>query len=257
MPELTSAGYREMATLLAECLTLRQPPVAVSFADQLPGHLAPNAGRAPAGCRFWQDGAQRTIVTSAADHSLCAIGVYTHNLAPSPAQQVDLTDALEVFAGIGYVRNEDLASIPVLNQTFQYVIYAPLAEAPLPPDVVLLFVNASDTLILSEAAQQVELHHPLAMGRPACAVIAQARNSGRAVLSLGCCGARAYLDILTDDIALFAIPGPKLEAYAARIEALAEANSLLAKYHQLRRRDIDAGAMPTVKESLAALRAAG
>jgi hypothetical protein len=43
------------------------------------------------------------FVTSAAEHSLCAVGVYTHNLQPSPPQQADLMDALKVFGDLGYV----------------------------------------------------------------------------------------------------------------------------------------------------------
>jgi len=123
--------------------------------------------------------------------------------------------------------------------------------------VVLLFVQASQTLILSEASQQLEGGLPPAMGRPACAVIPQAANSGRSALSLGCCGARAYLDTLTDDVALYAVPGSAIAAFAERIEALSKANRILQKFHQIRRKDVEAGKTPTVQESLAALRAAG
>ncbi len=78
-------------------------------------------------------------------------------------------DALKVFGELDYVRPEDLAQIPVLASQPGYVVYAPLAASPLPPDVVLLFVNANQTLILSEATQQVENQNAPAMGRPACA----------------------------------------------------------------------------------------
>jgi hypothetical protein len=54
-------------------------------------------------------------------------------------------------------------------------------------------------------------------------------------------------------VAIFAIPGPKLEAYTRRIESLAKANAVLGRFHQIRRRAIPAGATPTFKESLAAL----
>ena len=93
------------------------------------------------------------------------------------------------------------------------------------------------------------------MGRPACAVVPQVLNTGRAALSLGCCGARAYLDTLTDDVALFAIPGAKLEAYTARIEILANANKVLTGFHQLRRSQVQAGHNPTIQESLASFMA--
>jgi uncharacterized protein (DUF169 family) len=167
---------------------------------------------------------------------------------------MDLTDALGVFKQLGYVREEDVASIPVLPFQPQYVLYSPLAETPLPPDVVILFVNANQTLILSEATQQVENQNAPAMGRPACAVVPQVMNTGRAALSLGCCGARAYLDNLTDDVAVFAIPGAKLDSYAQRIHTLAKANSVLSEFHRIRRRAVVAGLTPTVSDSLAALR---
>jgi len=162
-------------------------------------------------------------------------------------------DALKVFADLSYVRPEDVAAIPVLTSQPAVVTYSPLANCTDAPEVVVLFVDASQTLLLSEATQQVENQNAPAMGRPACAVIPQVTNTGVAALSLGCCGARAYLDVLTDDVAIFAIPGSKLEAYVGRIEALASANAVLAKFHQMRRRDVESGHAPSVKESLAAM----
>lgn len=245
--------YFRLAESLTASLKLAQPPVAVCFADSVPTSVPPHTGKVPAGCRFWQDAAAGAFATSAADHALCAIGVYTHNLESAPAQRIDLEDALGVFRDLGYVTAQDIPLIPVLASQPKHVIYAPLAQSPLEPDVVLLVVDASQALILSEAVQQVEQQNVPAMGRPACAVIPQVMNTGRAALSFGCCGARAYLDVLTKDVALFALPGTKLSAYVERITALAQANSVLAKFHQLRRRDVAAGAAPTIKESLAAL----
>jgi len=249
--------YAQLAARVTASLDLRQPPVAICFTDSIPAGMSGHAGRVPAGCRFWQDATSTAFATSASDHTLCAIGVYTHNLQPSPPQQIDLMDALKVFAELSYVREEDMASIPVLQSQPRYVLYSPLVDSPMPPDVVVLFVSANQTLILSEATQQVENQTPPAMGRPACAVIPQVMNTGRAALSLGCCGARAYLDVLGDDVAIFAIPGAKLEAYAQHIEALSKANAVLSRFHHIRLRDIGAGQTPTIKESLAALELSG
>jgi uncharacterized protein (DUF169 family) len=249
-------NYREVAKSLTDSLKLTQPPVAVTVSGSLPAGIAEWAGHAPAGCRFWQEAGSRVFATSGADHNLCSIGLYTHNLAMSDAAGKDLGDALKVFGELGYVREQDVAQIPVLASKPQYVVYGPLAEIPLKPDVVLLFVRADQTLVLSEASQQIENGLPPAMGRPACAVIPQAINSGRSALSLGCCGARAYLDIMTDDVALYAVPGPSVEAFAERVAALSKANGILTKFHQIRRRDVEAGGNPTVQESLAALMSA-
>jgi len=227
--------------------------VAVCFTASVPAGVQGHVGRVPAGCKFWEEGARVAFATSALDHSLCAIGVHTHNLEPSPAQETDLADALKVFAELEYVRPEDMAAIAVLGSRPTHVVYAPLASSPLPPDVVLLFVNSAQALILTEATQQVEGQSPLAVGRPACAIVAQVMNSGVAGLSLGCCGARAYLDLLTDNVAIFAIPGTKLEVYVRRIESLSKANAVLSRFHRVRREQIADGETPSIKDSLAAL----
>ena len=247
--------YAKLSVDLVEALRLEQPPISISFADTVPDGLGAPDHRVPAGCRFWQDATHGAFATSAGDHSLCAIGVYTHNLEPSSAQQADLMDAIKVFGDLGYVRPEELPLIPVLASQPKHVLYSPLADAPLPPDVVILFANAGQTLILSEAVQQVEGHSAPAMGRPACAVVPQVMNTGKAALSLGCCGARAYLDVLTDSIALFAIPGAKLDAYVERVLALTNANTMLSRFHQLRGHDIAAGHSPTIQDSLRAMAA--
>lgn len=243
-------NYSALAQELTSLLRLELPPVAISFSDSQPAEIQRFDGLAPAGCRFWQDAATFTFTTTARDHELCAIGVHTHNLKTSSAQQKDLTDALKVFADLGYVRAEDIPQIPVLKNSATFVTYARLGEAPLRADVVLLFVRADQTLILSEATQQIEGNHAPAMGRPACAVVPQVVNSGRAALSLGCCGARAYLDAFTAEKAIFAIPGSRLEAYVEQIRILAKANSVLSQFHQLRRTQIAAGARPNIEESL-------
>jgi uncharacterized protein (DUF169 family) len=246
-------NYSQLANRLSTSLRLRQAPVAVSFSDSPPDGMKAHDGRVPAGCRFWQDAASSAFATSSADHNLCAIGIHTHNLQSSPAQRTDLMDTLKVFADLSYVRPEDVAAIPVLKSQPRIVTYSPLASCTLAPVVVVLFVDASQTLLLSEATQQVEGQNAPAMGRPACAVIPQVANTGVAALSLGCCGARVYLDVLTDDVAIFALPGSKLEAYVQRIDSLSRANAVLAKFHHIHRRDVETGHSPSVKESLVAM----
>jgi uncharacterized protein (DUF169 family) len=242
--------YAAIAEELTSLLQLKQPPIAIAFADDLPAGISHYDGLAPAGCRFWQEAADTTFATSSADHSLCAIGVHTHNLQPSPAQQTDLMDALKVFADLGYVREQDIPQIPVLESRSRHVVYAPLSAAPLPPAVVLLFVSPNQMLIVSEAVQQVENQNAPALGRPACAVVPQVVNSGRAALSLGCCGARAYLDNFNDEVAIFALPGANLSAYVDRLRILSSANTVLSRFHQMRRTNIASGNRPSVQHSL-------
>jgi len=49
------------------------------------------------------------------------------------------------------------------------------------------------------------------------------------------------------------VPGKRLAAFTERVAALARANSVLTTFHQIRRRDVEAGKSPTIAESLAAM----
>lgn len=244
-----------IAAMLTDSLKLAQPPIAVCLMHDVPAGIKHWAGRVPAGCRFWQEAAGEVFATSPRDHDLCAIGTLTHNLEVTSEHEAESRDALKVFADLSYVREEDIQLIPVVQSRPRFVVYGPLAVIPLKPDVVLLFVKADQALILSEAVQQVERAISPAMGRPACAIIPQAANSGTAALSLGCCGERTYLDILGADVALYAIPGSKLGVYTERIAALAKANAVLRAFHATRRKEVEAGRNPTVLEFLAAIQA--
>lgn len=244
-------AYRDLAQRLCDSLQLGVPPVAVSLCNGAPADLQPNVAAAPpSGCVFWQRATRQIQVTAPPDHRFCTIGMYTHNLEMTPAEQADFRDALELFAGFGYLSAEELPGIPILEERPQRIVYAPLAAAPLPPDVVLLFAQPGQALILAEACQAADQGAVPTIGRPACGLIPMVRNSGRAAMSLGCCGARTYVDLLGPGIAVWALPGPRLEEYADRIESQRQAHTKLARFHQLRRQEIEAGRRPTLKASI-------
>jgi uncharacterized protein (DUF169 family) len=244
-------ALRAAAKTLVEALHLALPPIAVCFSNERPEGMATFEGSVPAGCAFWERAAQGPIVTATRDHELCSIGVHTHNLAsPSPSVAKELAKTLEVMQELRYVRDEDVAALPVVRASHPYVTYAPLADAPLAPAVVLLFADAAQSLVVSEAVSLVDAGAPPAMGRPACAVIPAVMNGDRAALSLGCCGARAYLDVLSAPIALWALPGAKVGRYAEHIAQFAAANHTLTQFHAARRTDVESGERPTISESL-------
>lgn len=243
--------FQKPATQLMTSLNLSLPPIAVAFCDVVPKNIPNFDGVVPAGCAFWQEAATRTFATCAKDHALCSIGIHTHNLSGAPASQSDeLRVSLEAMTGLDYVREEEVAAIPVLPHPLKYALYGPLADFPVEPQVVLLFAHAQQGLIVSEAVERLEGGAPLAMGRPACAIVPQVLNRGHAAMSLGCCGARAYLDALSDSVALWALPGSKLDQYSEQIAAFARANKTLTVFHARRRKDVEAGERPSVGESL-------
>ena len=243
-----------LARQLQDSLSLTIPPVAVTFWDSASSDIPAPDASVPAGCSFWEVGTHSTVATTAEHHRHCSIGIHTHNLTDAPGnQQQELQAALGAMQGLDYVRPGEVEALPVMKTSNVQVVYGPLQEATEQPSVVLLFAHASQGLILSEAVSRVDGEPPLALGRPACALIPQVLNSEHSASSLGCCGARAYLRELGDDIALWGLLGTRLEAYVEEIETLAKANTVLTQFHTLRREAIEAGESPTVEQSLASM----
>ncbi|MFQ5780178.1 MAG: DUF169 domain-containing protein [Nitrospiria bacterium] len=243
--------HKIFSSQLEEALELSMPPVALSFCEDVPENIPSFEGTVPAGCSFWQKAAKGVFVTSTKDHELCAIGVHTHNMSqPSKSYKGELLETLQAMSGLDYVREEEVAEIPVLDREAKHVIYGSLAALPMDPDIVLLFAQSQQGLIISEAVQRIDKKMAPAMGRPACAVIPQVINHGIAAVSLGCCGARTYLDALFGEVALWALPGEKIEQYCEQITVLAKANRSLTLFHHRRKEDVATGEKPTVQESL-------
>ena len=110
--------YRSIEQRLTDTLQLRRRPVAIAFRDDPPRGVAKLQGTQPSGCSFWAIAATgRTFYTVPADHYNCPIGSYTHNI-PLPAErQHELQDTLGLMGELGYIRLEEVGSVPRLSKT--------------------------------------------------------------------------------------------------------------------------------------------
>jgi uncharacterized protein (DUF169 family) len=139
------------------------------------------------------------------------------------------------MVGLQYIRMEEVGALPRRAAPFGVAVYGPLAQAPAPPDVVLVRGRARQIMLVAEAARAAGLAgDTAAMGRPACAMIPAALAGPGAVTSLGCIGNRVYTG-LGDDELYFTIPGPRVGDVVERLEAVVRANGELRKYHEGRR----------------------
>lgn len=248
------SDYADLSDCLVRSLALATRPVAVTFSRERPPDVREPSGPVPAGCSFWELGSRQTLATSAKHHEFCSIGIHTHNLANAPpSYQHELETALGAMQGLDYVRPAEVEALPVMALRNEHVVYGPLEDATKRPSVVLIFATAAQGLVLAEAVARVDGKTPPAMGRPACALIPQVLNSSQSGSSLGCCGARAYLDVLADDITVWGLLGERLEQYVLEVERLSKANSVLRRFHELRLAAIESGDAPTVEQSLQAL----
>jgi uncharacterized protein (DUF169 family) len=230
--------YPSIERQFREALSLERPPVAVTFRASAPEGVAKFEGSQPSGCSFWRlAAAGPAFYTVPDDHYNCAIGSYTHNIPLPETRASELDQTLSLMTGIGYLKMEEVPAIPRLPDTPGVVVYAPLGQSPLDPDVVLFAGRPGKMMLLQEAAQRagVEAGVPM-LGRPTCMVL-PAALAGHFVVSSGCIGNRVYTDVEDDEL-YAAFPGRDLERIAGQMETIVTANAKLFDFHHARRKEL-------------------
>ena len=225
--------YGSIERQLSEGLGLERRPVAVAFLKAPPAGVEKFEGVMPSGCSFWRLAADgRTFYTVAADHYNCPIGSYTHNIALPPDRAAELEQTLSLMGSLGYVKMEEVPAIPRLSEPPAAVVYAPLGDTPVDPDVVIFSGRPSRLMLLGEAALRagVSANAPL-LPRPTCMALPAAMAQG-VVTSSGCIGNRVYTDLGEDEL-YAVVPGRDLARVMDELQTIA--NAQLAEYHRGKR----------------------
>ncbi len=223
---------------LQELLGLALPPVAIAFRAAAPAGIARIDAPAPAGCGYWRLAAEgKVFYTEATDHYTCPVGAHTHGVDLPPEVAKDLNGLVQTMVQMQYIKMEEIPAIPRRQGPFGVALYAPLARASFEPDVVLVRGTVKQLMLLAEAAQAAGVAVGGAtMGRPTCAVLPEALQSGRAATSFGCIGNRVYTG-LGDDEGYYAIPGVNVADVVSKLAVIVEANRQLEAFHKSRVRN--------------------
>lgn len=197
-------------TVVEQILGLTSPPIAVAFLDAPPAGVAEWEGAAaPAGCAFWKQAMNgRAFYTNASHHYNCAVGSHTHAI-PLPVERAkELEDTIGFMISSNYLRVEEVPGIPTLKKSPAVVAYAPVAAATFAPDVVIVAANPAQAMMLYEAALRAGVGQALTsvLGRPGCAALPLAMQTGMAAMSFGCKGNRTFTGI-NDSQMYFVVPG--------------------------------------------------
>jgi uncharacterized protein (DUF169 family) len=229
------SGWKALETKFAGAVAMERRPVAVAYLDAAPNGVERFEGSEPSGCSFWRVAADgRTFYTVPENHFNCAVGAYTHNITLSPERESETGQTLQMMFELGYVKPEEVPQIPRLAKTPVVVVYSPLGDAPVTPDVVLFACKPRTAMLLNEAANRsgVASGAP-ALGRPTCMALPASLQHG-AILSLGCIGNRTYTG-LGEDQMYFVLRGKDLAAVAEALDVVVGANMALRDYAKGRR----------------------
>jgi len=231
---MTTQNWPELAATLVDELHLATPPLAITFTDTAPEGVEPfeepmpdaladgRTGRVAAGCVFWIKAAERTFSTVAEDHGNCSVGSLTHGFKTldEVAGNSDVAALLES----GWVSMDVVPQIPVVHDRPGTVIYGPLADTPVDPDVVFLRVNGGQLMVLSDAVPGLRIE-----GKPQCHIVAVAKEERVPAASVGCALSRVRTGMQPTEMTC-ALPAEQLGEIVASVQRNAAADSLVAKY---------------------------
>ena len=186
--------------------------------------------------------------TRAASDMAEALDVIASTIEKFVASGVERAEAEQLvgtMVDLQYFSLEEVQHLPSVKKPHRGILYGSLARFPVEPDVVLVIATPRQGMLLAESSESVSLRATPAlptMGRPACAAVAWSANDVAVTLSLGCIGARTYVEV-PDDRAIVVLPGPVLDRVAERLTILANANRELAAFHEGRKAQYASGAV--------------
>jgi uncharacterized protein (DUF169 family) len=138
---------------------------------------------------------------------------------------------------LGYVRPEEVPQIPRLPKGPKAILYAPLGDAPMTPDVVLFPCKPAGAMLFEEAASRAGVGTGMpTLGRPTCMALPAALRHGT-ITSLGCIGNRVYTG-LSEDERYVVLRGKDLAAVAEALKTIDNANLAFEDYAKGRREQL-------------------
>jgi uncharacterized protein (DUF169 family) len=234
----TATNWNDLEQKIGAAVKFARRPVAVTFLDSAPSGVTQFSGTEPSSCSFWRLAAGgKTFYTVPENHFNCAVGAYTHNIPLSPERAAETEQTLKMMFELGYVKPEEVPQIPRLPKTPAAIVYSPLGDSPVDPDVVLFACKPSAAMLLNEAAGRAGVASGMpALGRPTCMALPATIAHG-SVMSLGCIGNRVYTGLGEDEMYLV-LRGNDLPKVTDALGVITGANSALQQYATGRRNDL-------------------
>lgn len=187
---MTKMNWQVLAEKLQEALKLEAPPIAITFRKEAVPGVRPFAaatppatadgrtGKAPAGCVFWFKAVDETFSTAPEDHFNCGVGSVTHGL--KRLEEILGDEDVQCLLGSEWVSAGEAMELPVIRERPASIVYGPLAETPIDPDVVLIRVNAFQAMTIHDAFSDIVM-----APKPQCHIVPLARESAKIAMSTG------------------------------------------------------------------------
>lgn len=214
-------------------IPLEKPPIGLAFVDGQPVGVSKTDKVVPSSCTFWAEAETGVFYAAAEDHYNCTLGTMVMGFELPEEQMNTLMTEVGMMCEMEYVREEEVPNVPKVEKQSSGIVYGPLAELPIAPDVVLLWVKPSQAMVVNETVGQMNWAASPAgvYGRPGCAAIPVALSQGNVSQSFGCTGMRIRSGI-SDEFMLMAVPGDKVESLAESLSQVTDVHEKLTAHYE-------------------------
>lgn len=229
--------YAATARTLQTVLDLTIPPVALARVRSLPPGIPVFQGVSPSACSFWRHAENGLFAASGADHMNCPIGAMTMGFDLTLDAKEKLGGGLALMTDVGYIDPREAEHLPTLSPSNDPLLYGPLADFPIEPQLVLVWLTPRQAMLLREATGDVRWKSDVAsglFGRPACAALPVAERDGNVALSFGCNGMRTFTGIEPSQM-LAAVSGRLLDTLGADLARAHSAQCAMQQFYDQQR----------------------
>jgi uncharacterized protein (DUF169 family) len=227
--------YAALSAELSDILRLASPPLGIAFRAERdvagveryrsdPPAAAPDGrtGAVPAGCVFWFRATDRAFSTIAEDHANCSVGSYTHGFRT--LQEVADKGDVAAIVEVGWVSPTDFPNVPAVSERPGSVVYGPLADMPVEPDVVFIRLNPKQAMLMHDAVPTIRFE-----GKPQCHIVPMAKDGGVTAISVGCMLSRVRTGMSNNEMTC-AIPAARLGEIVEALRRNAGIDRAVAEY---------------------------
>ena len=230
--------FVQLSERMESRLALDSPPVAIAFVDRPPDGIEQFDGSVPSSCTFWRRAETGVFYADAEAHRGCPIGAMVMGFPVEGSLHDDLMATVTRMVESFYLGPDEPQRLPAVTKPKSGIVYGPLRDFPVEPDLVLLWLTPAQAMLFAEAAGTVSwtnLDNEV-FGRPACAALPIALEASRAALSLGCKGMRTFTEI-SEDRMLAVLPGGEAIMFCDSLDRTAEANETMLDYYAGRKEE--------------------
>ena len=242
------ARYTATAQTLQSVLELALRPVALARVRAVPPGVPIFEGVSPSACGFWRHAENGLFAANGNDHMNCPIGAMTMGFELTPEAKEKLGGGLALMTESGYIDPKEAEHLPALLPSNDPLLYGPLADFPIEPHLVLLWLTPRQAMLLREATGDVRWKSDVSsslFGRPACAALPVAERDGNVALSFGCNGMRTFTSIDPSQM-LAAVSGRLLDTLGSDLDRAHKAQCAMQTFYDGQRTYFPFTAKPVV-----------